>query len=253
MSWSDRGVLHPERLPDFERRPAPPEAAHLVRWFWLAEWDLAPGEVSRHEVLAFPACNLVVEPDLVGLAGPTTRVSVRELTGRGRAVAALLRPAAVPLFTDDPGGLRDQYVPLDLPDLQERVRSTADRERAVSAFADWLVHRLREASPEARRANRMAELVDSDPELVRVDEIARRLAVSPRTLQRLARRYVGLSPASMVRRRRLQEAAERVRRDPAADLAGIAADLGYADHAHLTNDFRHVLGFTPSRYREVTQ
>jgi AraC-like DNA-binding protein len=29
----------------------------------------------------------------------------------------------------------------------------------------------------------------------------------------------------------------------------VAADLGYADHAHLTRDFRTVLGFTPSAYR----
>jgi AraC-like DNA-binding protein len=53
----------------------------------------------------------------------------------------------------------------------------------------------------------------------------------------------------MIRRRRLQEAAERVRTEPAVELAAIAADLGYVDQAHLTNDFRAVLGHTPSRYR----
>jgi AraC-like DNA-binding protein len=53
----------------------------------------------------------------------------------------------------------------------------------------------------------------------------------------------------LIRRRRLQEAAERVRGDPRADLARIAHDLGYVDHAHLTTDFRRVLGFTPSGYR----
>jgi YesN/AraC family two-component response regulator len=31
----------------------------------------------------------------------------------------------------------------------------------------------------------------------------------------------------------------------------MAAELGYADHAHLTNDFRKYLGFTPSTYRRV--
>ena len=32
-------------------------------------------------------------------------------------------------------------------------------------------------------------------------------------------------------------------------IAQVAADLGYADHAHLTTDFRTVLGLTPNRYR----
>ena len=37
--------------------------------------------------------------------------------------------------------------------------------------------------------------------------------------------------------------------DGAATAFEIAADLGYADHAHLTREFRRVLGFTPSGYR----
>ena len=40
-----------------------------------------------------------------------------------------------------------------------------------------------------------------------------------------------------------------MRNDPAVDLAALAAEIGYADHAHLTRDFRAVLGFTPSSYR----
>ncbi|MGO2683442.1 MAG: AraC family transcriptional regulator, partial [Microbacterium sp.] len=38
-----------------------------------------------------------------------------------------------------------------------------------------------------------------------------------------------------------------------ADLAAIAAELGYADHAHLTNDFRVVLGITPRSYRSARE
>ncbi len=68
-------------------------------------------------------------------------------------------------------------------------------------------------------------------------------------LQRLAQRYVGLPPAAMIRRRRLQEAAQRLRAEPETSLAALAAELGYTDHAHLANEFRAVLGFTPSAYR----
>lgn len=87
--------------------------------------------------------------------------------------------------------------------------------------------------------------------VVKVEQAASRLGVSARTPQRLARRYVGLPPGTMIRRRRLQEAAERLRNAPGTDIASVAADLGYADHAHLTADFRGVLGFTPSWYRDA--
>lgn len=259
MNLEQRGVLYPARLPTFDRLPAPERVASLVRWFWIPEWRIAPGRSSRQHTIAFPACNLVVEPDLVGFAGPTTRSSYRDLTGIGWAVGALLRPAAVPHFTADPSSVRDAYTPVVFPDLRERVSramdETADRpvrhRRAVEAYADWLVATVPEPTPEALLANEMAELIGSEPSVLKVEDAAERLHVSARTLQRLARRYVGLSPLAMIRRRRLQEAAERLRADPGTSLAAVATDLGYADHAHLANDFRTVLGFTLSTYRRA--
>lgn len=284
-----RGVLFPQRLPEFHRLPPPERVADLVTWFWIPEWSLDPGETSRQHVVAYPALNLVVEASGVEIVGASTAASYRDLTGRGWAVGALLRPAAVAALVDDPAHLVDRSEQLDLPELHDTVvRAMSDdpggpaegrrpsvdrppvvtgrpvrpspttfgtdgserRDRAVAVFADWLASTVGEATDAGRHANTMAEvLMASD---VRTPEqAATRLAVSVRTLQRMAHRHVGLSPAAMIRRRRLQEAAERVRAGE-SDLARLAADLGYADHAHLTTDFRTVLGFTPSAYRAAT-
>jgi AraC-like DNA-binding protein len=258
VSLVHRGVLYPARLPTFHRIPAPERVASLVRWFWIPEWQIAPGRSSRQHLIAFPACNLVVEPDTVGLAGPSTRSSHRDLTGTGWAVGALLRPAAVPSFAEDPAAIRDRYQPMELTALHDRVSQAmngssdqATRHRlAVDAFADWLIETVPAPTRDALLANAMAELIDSDPDVLRVEDAAALLNVSARTLQRLARRYVGLPPLMMIRRRRLQEAAERLRTDPSMNLAAVAADLGYTDHAHLANEFRSVLGLTLSTYRQ---
>ena len=53
----------------------------------------------------------------------------------------------------------------------------------------------------------------------------------------------------MIRRYRLQEAAERVWLHPQLFTADIAAELGYADNAYLAAAFRGVLCFTPISYR----
>lgn len=258
MSLEHRGVLYPARLPTFNRLPAPECVAALVRWFWIPEWRIEPGRSIRQDLIAFPACNLVVEPGLVGLSGPATRASHRDLTGAGWAVGALLRPAAVPALTDDPAALRDRYQTMDLGSLHRRVSEamteTAEAAkrhgRAVEAFAHWLAETVPEPGPDALLANALAELVGTDPTVLRVEDAAALLNVSTRTLQRVARRYVGLPPSAMIRRRRLQEAAERLRADPSANLADVAADLGYTDHAHLANEFRTVLGLTLSTYRD---
>lgn len=254
-----RGILYPARLPRLTRVPPAAEASDLVEWFWIPEWDIGPGRTSRQEIVAYPASNLVVERGGVGLFGPTTLRSHRDLTGRGWAVGALLRPAAVGALTADAAALVDASVSVDAPDLVRAISDAMEdpdaatrHARAAEAFSSWLIARAGAVGDEQRLANDMAALVMTDADIVRVEDAAARLAVSVRTLQRLARRYVGLTPSAMIRRRRLQEAAQRVHDDPDADLAAIAAELGYADHAHLTNDFRTVLAFTPSSYRHAT-
>ena len=260
MAGDWRGILYPATLPTFTRLRAPERVSELIRWFWVPEWELEPGRVSRQEVIAFPACNLVVEPALVGLAGPTTRRSTRDLTGSGWAVGALLLPAAVPQLGVEPGQLRDSYLAMgspELAELQDRVvgAMTAPgapqqrRAAAVEAFADWVVDHMAAPDEEGRLANAVARLIDEEPEVLQVADVATRLGVSVRTVQRLASRYIGVTPSAMIRRRRLQDAAQRLRDQPGTELAALAAELGYADQAHLAGDFRTVLGFAPSHYR----
>lgn len=251
-----RGVLYPAKLPSFYRQPADESLRALVRWFWIPRWDLAAGRVSRQELLPFPASNLVVEPGGVSLAGPTTGASHRDLRGRGWAVGALLRPAGIASLAPDPRAIQDIQVPFDAPDLHQTVSAamrdddeTAARDRAVLAYTAWVAEHLTPPDEGGLLANAMEDLISSDRTIVRVDQVAERLSTSIRGVQRLAQRYVGLTPLTIIRRYRLQEAAQRLRDDPGLTIARVAADLGYADHAHLTTDFRRILGFTPSSYR----
>lgn len=249
-----RGVLFPSRLPAFHRFAPPQAAEELVQWFWLPEWNLEPGVVSRQTVVSYPALNLVIEPRGVSLVGATTRMSERMLRGSGWAVGALLRPAAVHTLTSDASSLVDTEQSFRAPDLHAQVvaamGSASDRhEKAVDIFARWLNTRAGSISSVVRHANTMPKVLIGEGGANTPAEAAVRLAVSLRTLQRMTHRYIGLPPAAIIRRRRLQDAAHVVREQPSVSLATIAAELGYTDHSHLTGDFRSVLGFTPSDYR----
>jgi AraC-like DNA-binding protein len=259
----------------------PSDLVDSVVHFWIPEWKLPRGQASRQMVLTYPVVNVVVEPGAaegdVTVHGPHTAMSYRVLSGKGWAVGALLRPAAVPAVlalacppTTGARTLVDSCLALEEPELLCAVvaamRSpTAQRlERTVAVFADWLRARLKAAGAPDRDgllANALVDLIDAVP-AARVDhpaddlprrviEVARRLGTSTRTLQRVSLAYTGFTPAALIRRRRLQDAADRLRRDPNLDLTRLAQDVGYADHAHLTRDFRAVLGFTPSVYRDA--
>lgn len=254
-----RGHLTPGPHATVVRLPAPDDVAHLVRQLWIPEWDLPEGERVEQLVLGYPASNVVVEPDGVALHGPTSRASTRVLTGRGWAVGALLRPAGVLLFTERPADLLDGSAPLSAPGLHSAVAGAmagagpAGRHaRAAALLVDHVRVLAAAVPPAAVRdgavANRMVDLLEAGTDVRSPPDLARQLHVSERSLQRLAARYVGMPPQLLLRRRRLQEAAERMRADPAGDLGALAAELGFADQSHLTREFRSVLGATPRGY-----
>ena len=72
-----------------------------------------------------------------------------------------------------------------------------------------------------------------------------------RSLERLFRRYVGLSPKWVLRCYRLQQAANRLTSGEAFDLAELAQELGYFDQAHFSKDFKQVTGHPPGHYRSA--
>lgn len=250
-----RGVLYPARVPSFTR--VAPEGAErrLVVHFWVPEWDIEPGRVSRQHVIGYPASNLVVGLDGAVVSGPTTTRTHRDLTGSGWAVGAMLRPAAVAAVVGDPLAVRDTEAMLEAPELVRAVGSAMRGPRgerihnACRALGTWIVARVGEPTPEALLANELAHIIDADPEVRHLADVAARLGVSERTVTRLARHHVGMTPAAMIRRRRLQEAAEELRADPGAPLAEVAARYGYADQSHLSREVRAVLGLTPTGYR----
>ena len=95
--------------------------------------------------------------------------------------------------------------------------------------------------------NQVVRFVEERTEITRVAQVCEHFGLSERTLQRLTQRRLGLSPKWVIQRRRLHEAADRLR-SGTGNLATVAAELGYADQAHLTHDFRSVTGLTPGEF-----
>jgi AraC-like DNA-binding protein len=82
-----------------------------------------------------------------------------------------------------------------------------------------------------------------------VAELSEALHLSPRTLERAFRERLGLAPRVVRRLLRFQQALAAMRAEPARSLAEIAIASGYADHAHLTREFRALMGRAPSEFR----
>ncbi len=82
-----------------------------------------------------------------------------------------------------------------------------------------------------------------------VDALSGAGHVSKRTMERIFKENVGIPPKEFIRIVRFQEVLKRLRQAGSVNeesLLRVAFDLGYYDHAHLTNEFKKYAGILPS-------
>ncbi len=252
----ERGHLTPQTL-RLLRCPVSEAVADRVRWAWVPRWSLPDGQPLTQQVIEFPGGNLVVEPYETRFHPPEPAMSRRELTGDGWAVGLLLQPACG-------AALRRA------PDLAEEMTAVSEQIRAcMSADADdstaqsaaglliaWAQQNLAAPDEDGRLLNAVVDHVESGPEILTSRQLAAAVGIGQRRLQRLVAQALGYSPTWLIRRRRLQDAAARIRAGESS--AGLAAALGYADQAHFQRDFKTVTGLPlgrrePPRERHLTR
>lgn len=122
-----------------------------------------------------------------------------------------------------------------------------------------LTNRLqRAAAPTARRSRasfeRQRRLADAAREILNVEpattiaSLAHELGISPRQLSRLFPQHVGMTLSKYRNALRTRTALEAIAAG-APSLARLAAELGFADQAHLTRTVRRLTGQPPSAHR----
>lgn len=258
------GVLHPENLVRYAARWIDPDPAvrDVVDTYWHVRWRLDEGEVVDQTIVDLPAVTLTVEtgdvPAGLVVTGLHRRAWQRRITGSGDVFAVRLRPAGLAVLSAlRPQDLADATVPLT-EGVDEGLRTllagvaTASTPQDRARAADALVaDRLRENPPSAAHllANAVLDELRSRAYRRTGTPLAEHFAVSERTIQRALSATLGIGPKQAARRIRLQEVARAIAVHGDDDLAGIAVQLGYADQAHLTSDFRAATGLTPGAYR----
>lgn len=187
------------------------------------------------------------------VAGEMTRPLVLAPAGRVATMGVRFRPGGAYRFLPVPLEiLTDTSAPTadlwgrDGRDLQDAIletRGAGPRRRVLNRF---LLARLRRESHSRPRLDEAVRLVLRSRGQATVAGMSRRVGWSPRQLEREFRRGVGLSPKALARTLRFQNALRLAGRGPSRSWAGIAAECGYADQAHLIREFRALSGATPS-------
>jgi AraC-like DNA-binding protein len=243
---------------EYRELPAASELAADVACVWYDDRLKSTAEVRTQLVMPDGCVDIVwMRGRELSIAGPATLpiqadlppsatlVGVRFRTGRAPAFLGL--PADALLNADVP--LREvwgdgaQQLQADLEATSSTADALATLQTTVSAHraapADALVHA---AITRLRRAPQSA-----------VGELADALGLSERQLLRRFTASVGYGPRTLARVLRFRRFLALLS-DPSArawDLARLAAESGFADHAHLARECGALAGLTPSRLRQL--
>jgi AraC-like DNA-binding protein len=219
------------------------DLAAFVSHYWTVAWDYE--QPYRQLVVPFPNVHLTFRRGVGQLTGVSSGHTYQVLAGRSSVFGVAFRPGCFrPFLGASVATLTDRVIPAEHVFPGEPPAPPTPRVEDVERF---LRAHLPAPDPVAERMADAVELVANEPDIARVDVLAARLHTTVRTLQRLFGEYVGIGPKWVIRRYRLREVADRL---TTTDLAAIAAELGYADQAHLTRDFTAMFGESPTRYRE---
>ena len=252
-----RRTLPSGKLRHSRRRPA----SDLLPWiahYWMIHWDLRGCDPYVAENLPHPNIHLVFEDGSALILGVQTRKFSRVIEGQGRVFGVKFRPGEFRPFYDAPiSTLANRRVPAtrafgkDLNALAQVALSDGKENEKVEAANAFFHAHMPKHDPSAALAGRLVDRILREPEIKTVDDLARRAGMGQRSLQRLFSEYVGASPKWVIRRYRLHELIEQFNYGVKLDWAQFALDLGYFDQAHLINDFKSMVGFSPVEYQKL--
>ena len=230
----------------------------FVEHFWIVAWDLRGQEPHVQKTLPYPCVHLVFDPGRTAIFGVMRGAFEYRLEGAGRVLGVRFRSGG---FRGVLGGsvatITDRTIPLSSvyeldPEAAEASVLGAEGDAGMMQAAEAILRtRMPPADEMVGVVGGIIERIGADRTINRVDELAVQVGLSERALQRLFGDYVGVPPKWVIRRFRLHDAASRLANAEELNLTHLAQELGYADQAHFTRDFKAIVGRSPSDYRRT--
>ena len=256
-----RGVLR-RPLPDgsmrHSRRAPAPELSTWIAHYWMISWDLVGSEPHVAESVPHPNIHLVFDAEETRVAGIQTQKFSRLICGKSQVFGVKFRSGGFRPFLGAPvATLANKLVPAErifgegVHALRRAVFCDAPDDDRVAAADAFFRERTPQPDESVALASALVERILAERDINSVDDLARVSVLSKRTLQRVFREYVGQTPKWVIRRYRLHEVIERFQAGVPIDWSRLALDMGYFDQAHLINDFRAMVGLTPTQYASI--
>lgn len=248
------------------REQAPPaELAAWVEAFWFIQTLATEPEQVQHWVLPEASLNLVLwapegwqraeslYPPI--LSGPTVKAFRRPAIPGESYLGIRFLPGAGPAFVNRPGNKLTsliQPLKLVLPEwstgLAGKLRDVRSEAEAHAVVVEQLLQRTAQCQNADELMVQAAAWVRHQQEPVTLARWSSAFDLSERQFRRRFLLAVGLPPKVYLRIVRMQSFVRSHFLKPDICWGQVTYQAGYADQAHLVNDFRALSGDRPTRF-----
>lgn len=188
----------------------------------------------------------------VGFSGYLTAPVRYTATGSLHLLLIGFTPVGLQQFIDYPvSDLTDRNVsmefifPEDYDRIYQAIFSAPTIQAKLAVVEGFLLEKLHIRHFD-RRANTIARYILAEGGATSVRSLSDRFVLTERTLQRLFKNNVGISPKHFCKLARFQKAVTTLTRTHPDRLSPLAYNLGYFDQAHFIHEVKQLSGKTPS-------
>jgi AraC-like DNA-binding protein len=130
---------------------------------------------------------------------------------------------------------------------QTIIHSKSNRQR-IELIENFLLARLEKPGTIDNIARACVETILKAQGQLEVTELADKLNIHRRNMERKFRTAVGMSPKQLSRVVRLQSALKLLEKNKYSNLTSLAYESGYYDQAHFIKDFKEFTGISPRSF-----
>lgn len=205
--------------------------APFFEYYWSVSWEIPEGESFKQKVVREPKADIYFDfgKKKWFISEISKSLFEIDLEGKGRVFGIKLRPGTQWI-------IRDSYKDFPLiPEKLDRTRELVDKHLLSLELID---------NKEISKVNEIIDLISKDYQMFKFDN------TSGRKIQRLFKKYIGLSIKWIITRYRVMDAIKLSKEKPCS-WSDLAFKLGYSDQSHLSREFKANTGYTLNEYYRI--